>query len=355
MSDEEQEAKVSVRVDVDGDFVAGNKYVKNNYGPRGDERYAEAETHRVDLRRYLHDLLEEVGTIKIPGIRTGAGEALSPEPIEQLYTPLRSKEVRAREMGRVAQADAERLVADEWDEEDGGEPETQRVTLVELFREHRHLLLFGQPGAGKSTFSKLVACMLARDLLGSQAPLPEEDEPSRPWRTEHLGLRPDRPPPLPALLRVRDLVGVLAREEEDGDNRRPDDFGWILRLLARRTQPTDASADRGYDLRVQEWRDWLAAEDGEGALLILDGLDEAANTSVHERVVKIIRSACKEWARCRIVVTSRPFGAEGLLVRDHDFHRAEIDDFGPKEIELFVSKWSPLRSRQSVVQGGELA
>ena len=345
MSDEEQETKAPGRVDVDGDLVAGDKNVVNNYYVRGDDgRFAEAEAHGVDLRRYLDDLLEEVGTIKIPGIRTRAGEALPPEPIEQLYTPLRSKEVRARDMGRIAHAEAQARVADERGDDDG-ESEAQRVTLAELLSEHRHLLLIGQPGAGKSTFSDLVVCMLARDLVGPRTPAAAEDEkaedePALPWRTEYLGLSPERAPPLPALLRVRDLVGVLAREEECGDSRRPDDFGWILRLLAGRTQPTDASVDRGHDVRVQQWRDWLDAEGGDGALLILDGLDEAANTSVHERVVKIIRSACKQWSGCRIIVTSRPFGVEGLLVRGHGFHRAEIDDFGPEEIELFVGKWS---------------
>lgn len=345
MSDEEQDTKAADRVDVGGDLVTGDKYVENNYYVSGDdERFAEAEAHGVELRRYLDDLLEEVGTIKIPGIRTRAGEALPPEPIEQLYTPLRSKEIRGREMGRVAPAEAR--VADERGDADG-ESEAQRVTLAELLSEHRHLLLIGQPGAGKSTFSDLVVCMLARDLVGARTPATAaadddkaEDEPAQPWRTEYLGLSPERAPPLPALLRVRDLVGVLAREEECGESRRPDDFGWILRLLARRTQPTDASVDRGHDVRVQQWRDWLDAEGGDGALLILDGLDEAANTSVHERVVKIIRSACRQWSACRIIVTSRPFGVEGLLVRGHGFHRAEIDDFGPEEIELFVGKWS---------------
>jgi len=354
MSDEEQDTKAASRVDVGHDLVVGDKHVEINYYVREDDgRFAEAEAHGVDLRRYLDDLLEEVGTIKIPGIRTRAGEALPPEPIEQLYTPLRSKEVRARDMGRVAhakaQADAQPVPGKRGD--DDGESEAQPVTLAELLSEHRHLLLLGQPGAGKSTFSDLVVCMLARDLVGARTPAAAaaaaaandekaEDEPALPWRTEYLGLSPERAPPLPALLRVRDLVGVLAREEECGDCRRPDDFGWILRLLAGRTQPTDASVDRGHDVRVQQWRDWLDAEGGDGALLILDGLDEAANTSVHERVVKIIRSACRQWSACRIIVTSRPFGVEGLLVRGHGFHRAEIDDFGPEEIELFVGKWS---------------
>lgn len=154
-----------------------------------------------------------------------------------------------------------------------------------------------------------------------------------PWREEHLGSPRDQPL-LPVLIRLRDLVQEL-RDPQAA--REPSDRGWLLRILATRTRPADVDDDRGRDERRQQWDRWL--ERGE-ALLLLDGLDEVSDLDLRDKVKAIVRSACETWPQCRIVITSRPLLIDALTAPPLRFHHEPIGDFGPKEVERFVSQWS---------------
>ncbi len=72
-------------------------------------------------------------------------------------------------------------------------------------------------------------------------------------------------------------------------------------------------------------------------MLILDGLDEVADDQMRKRVFSIFRDARREWNRARVVVTTRPFGAEA--VGKMGFHHAMIQDFGTEEIREFIERW----------------
>lgn len=252
----------------------------------GQALLAAARRHRVNLDDYLTNLLAEVDHIDIKAVHTTSKEAMR-APIEELYTPLRSRDApHERDPGRPP---------------DGAQREDDpRRLLRDALREHPRLLLVGKAGAGKTTFIHLIACMHARDI---RQPRPPGEA---PWREEHLGYPRDQPPLLPALIRLRDLVKEL-RDPQAA--REPSDRGWLLRILAARTRPADVDDDRGRDERRQQWDRWL--ERGE-ALLLLDGLDEVSDLDLREKVKAIVRSACETWPQCRIVITSRPLLIDAL-------------------------------------------
>ncbi|MEM7586209.1 MAG: SUMF1/EgtB/PvdO family nonheme iron enzyme, partial [Acidobacteriota bacterium] len=71
-------------------------------------------------------------------------------------------------------------------------------------------------------------------------------------------------------------------------------------------------------------------------ILLLDGLDEAADDALRRRIFEIFRDACRRW-QGPVVVTSRPIATGPLL--ELGFHRATIEPFGDAEIRAFVSHW----------------
>ncbi|MGZ9057592.1 NACHT domain-containing protein, partial [Methylomagnum sp.] len=252
----------------------------------------------VDITPWLKALLDRTGHIEISGIGSGVGRTkdASRYPIEQLYTALRSR------------GEAEDLAG-----------RSDRMSLANLMSRHQLLLIEGQPGAGKTTFLRLVATMLARDLLRMPCP----DGPS--WRQKHLGMDGRAKLPAPLFLRLSELAILLA---ETRNKQSSDDRCRLLDLLAR-----TASAADGEDWR-KYWEGLLTR--GE-AILLLDGLDEVADNRLRDRVFAIFRDACRHWVKSPVVVTSRPFGAEA--VRKMGFHHAVIEDFGKEEVREFIERW----------------
>lgn len=290
------------RVDVKG-HLAGRDIIEKHVHVHPDPAPAE-----LDITAHLQALLPTVEKIEIVGIASGPGRSRDALicPIEQLYTSMATRSER-----------------------DGLKSDARhpgRVRLSELLPAHRRLLLVGQPGAGKTTFARLVACMLARDIL----------DPARepPWRSEYLGLAADRPAPVPALVRMASLVGLFEKHSAPG---RPDDRTWLLDLLA------GTSAHRSH-VTALEPRDHASHRDAWDALLrrgevllLLDGLDEVADATLRARVLRVFQDACRAWLG-GIIVTSRPIELE--MLRALGFHEATIEPFGPEEVARFVGQWT---------------
>lgn len=252
----------------------------------------------ADFQGYLTALIDRTSHISISGISSaGSVKGALRHPIEKLHTPLRSR------------GGLEDLPA-------GGFRREGLAGLPELLPRYPRLLLEGQPGAGKTTFLHLVASLLARDVQGMNCP----DGAS--WRERHLGLA--GPARLPVLVRISDLVPLLTRED---DHLRHDDRRRLLDLLSALCEKNEYRIDR------DAWRDLL---EGEGALLLLDGLDEVADPGLRERIFAIFRDAARHW-RCPIVVASRPIQTAAL--RDMGFHVATVEPFGEPEIRTFIDHW----------------
>ncbi|MEM7200458.1 MAG: SUMF1/EgtB/PvdO family nonheme iron enzyme [Planctomycetota bacterium] len=264
-----------------------------------------SETPRAedDLAPYLDRVIAEHGKLRIVGIGSGHGrtkEALHP-PIEQIYTTLRAR--RGME-----------LAAD-------GEPHPRTAEpahLGALLPHHQRLLIEGQPGAGKTTFLRLVCCMLARDRAG--VPCPDASS----WRAKYLGLADDEPARVPVFVRIAELVALIEPEPEGADSRH--------RLLDLVAQQCGRSRVGLNDAR------WESVFQRGDAWLLLDGLDEVAEPKLRARVFAIFDDACRHWPDCPVTVTSRPIATEQLR-RDHDFSYAEIDSFDRGQIEAFIERW----------------
>jgi len=183
-------------------------------GPLPQAAAPEADAREADWSRYLDVLNDQTDHIEIRGISSSSSVHGARHPIEQLYTPLTSRGMPPRAMA-PSEDGLEAL---------GGGP----IELADLLPRHRRLLIEGQPGAGKTTFLRLVACVLARDAAGRPCPG------GGSWREAHLGL-PSDAPPTPIFLRLADLVPLLAEDSA----LRHDDERWLLDLLERLSATND--------------------------------------------------------------------------------------------------------------------
>ena len=199
----------------------------------------------ADFQSYLEALIDRTSHISINGISSaGSVKGALRHPIEKLYTPLRSR----------------------------GDLEDFRglAGLPDLLPRHPRLLLEGQPGAGKTTFLRLVACLLARDILGIECP----DGPSWRkllWASTAKGASSAGSPPHQRSCSLADT------------GKRPDcatmtDAGSsISSKRCVRTMSTNSSG--GLELPARE---------GE-AILLLDGLDEVADEGLRARILEVFR------------------------------------------------------------------
>ncbi|MEO5370136.1 MAG: SUMF1/EgtB/PvdO family nonheme iron enzyme [Magnetococcus sp. DMHC-1] len=247
------------------------------------------------LNPWLHSLLDRTQHIKISGIGTGKGrgkEAKPVYPIEDLYTTLKSRDERGTmDLGH------------------------ESLLLQQLLPHHFRLLIEGAPGSGKTTFLKLVATMLARDLLG--IPCPDGTS----WRNCHLGLDDTKKPKIPLFLKLSELENKLAEKGWDDRSR-------LLDLLG---DAPNASHDPA-------WRDhWETELQAGNVMLLLDGLDEVANPKARDLVFEIFQDALRHWKKCPLVVTSRPFETERL--RQLGFTETTIAPFEENEIQEFLDHW----------------
>ena len=255
----------------------------------------------VAFASWLESLLDRTGTLEIRGIGSGLGrqQEAGKYPIEQLYTPLRSQ-------GGLD------------DQQTQTREEQKSVSLAKLLPKHRRLLIEGQPGAGKTTFLKLVAAMLTKDLL--KIVHPEGGS----WQEQHLGMQDAARYPL--FLRLSELALLLAVDQKPVP---ADDHRRLLDLLAGSPNAaTDVAWHNHWDNLLQEGR----------AIVLLDGLDEVADEGLRKRVILIVHDAVRNWKNCPIIVTSRPFGVGQM--KGLDFQHVRIDPFGDDEISTFIDRWS---------------
>jgi len=192
--------------------------------------------------------------------------------------------------------------------------EERRVPALEEIGRREHLVLLGDPGSGKSTLVNFLALCLAGDALGD-----------------------------PRINRA--LLGE----------------GWTLpRLLPLRVILRDYAA-RGL---VQDWSLWefLAAELGrirsnggnleayaphlrrelerDGGLLLLDGLDEVPEAGRRrEQLKEAVEQFCRDFPRCRVVVTARPYAYQKPEWQLPGFEVRRLAPFSPKQAQEFIGRW----------------
>jgi len=213
------------------------------------------------------------------------------------------------------------------------EKESRRVSALEQLNRHKHLVLLGDPGSGKSTFVNFVALCLAGEALGSPtanlklltAPLPKdqdedkkEKETPQPWYHGSL---------LPVRIILRDFAARgLPPVGQKASTKHLCDF------IAAELDPHALSAFA--EPLHNELRE-------KGGLLLLDGLDEVPESRKAGRTQ--IKQAVEDFAacfpRCRLLVTSRTYAYQQQDWRLPDFREAVLAPFSPGQIRRFVEHW----------------
>jgi hypothetical protein len=160
-------------------------------------------------------------------------------------------------------------------------------------------VLLGAPGSGKTTLMSYFAVMLAQK------------------KAQTLGLAPDTDF-LPILIRLRDLsrhrdISILEYINQFARNH----------LSVKKLPP-------GF------FEYWL--EDGR-ALILLDGLDEIAETAKRYEVVQRIEMFLKQFQQNRAIITSRPAGYRRDFLRTEDFPHYQLQSFDDAKIEEFINRW----------------
>jgi len=251
----------------------------------------------VDIGNYLRSLRERTAYIDIRGLQVGSGRA-NRFLIDELYIPLTtSAPARDKDPKRDTVRDL-------------------RVELDEAL-ENRRLVIVGDPGAGKTTFLCRIANLLCRALMG--------DDPAARRRLRLDGK------PFPILIRLAELA-----EHIEGCRRRDngpvpaDSPAWLPHFLATTSEESGAGLDESF------FREQLQ---GGSAMVLLDGLDEAASERQRKLLASLVQKASRDaYGKCRFVLTSRPAAYQGEAVLP-DFAHARIDALEPEAIETFLTRW----------------
>lgn len=279
-----------------------DKIEKSSFHMQGSPAKLKAEDEEKLLREYLKSVENDTRRIDIQGIssQAGAGKDAIHFPIEKIYTPLTTHHPGTR-TGIP-------------DEPDLGKHGTgERTPLIGLLSEQKRLLIVGDPGGGKTTFLKLIACVLAKDALGETSD----------GRKKHLGLSLEKPALIPIFLRL----AAIAEEMNRGSSEVA--VGASYRKLIQAMESLYASETS----QILQTR----LERGQCALL-LDGLDEVADPNLRRKLVQVVNGVMEHWGDNLIVLTSRPFGYQDVA-NSEQIATAHIDAFGKKEIEEFLVRW----------------
>jgi predicted MPP superfamily phosphohydrolase len=179
------------------------------------------------------------------------------------------------------------------------------IPLEEALRNNRKLVIEGKPGCGKTTFVRWLAWMLCR---------PGDPPDNLLWLKG-----------FPIWVRISELDQHIANTPKGGAAPATAvDARWIAHFLASHTE---------WGLDEAFFAGKLSQAD---TVLLLDGLDEAANEQRRVDMVNTIRAA-RQYG-CRIVVTTRPGAHEGRATLA-GFEPVVIDDLDDTGIDGFLLQW----------------
>ncbi len=168
-------------------------------------------------------------------------------------------------------------------------------------------VLLGSPGSGKTSLLSYFAVMLAQQ------------------RGKDLGLKLGIDY-LPILIRIRDL----ARQGNIS----------ILDYIQQFAQKSLSVKN----LPAGFFEYWL--EDGH-AVILLDGLDEVAESAKRYNVVQRIENFLGQFHHNRAIITSRPAGYKRDFFRTEEFTHYELQAFDNEKVEEFINRWYDSRVRDA--------
>jgi hypothetical protein len=168
--------------------------------------------------------------------------------------------------------------------------------------QHKHIVILGDPGAGKSTLARYVMLSLIDD---------EKIVASLKQIEGHL----------PLLIELRTFNAL--REEQKCDT-----FLEFLEFLGK---------TEGWHLTQVALHAHLKEKGN--ALVIFDGLDEVFDPKDRERVTHLIAGFIADYPQVRAIVTSRVIGYQRRILTDAGFAHFTLQDLEKAQVTTFITQW----------------
>jgi hypothetical protein len=234
-------------------------------------------------KRYLDHIRHRYGTLDVKGLVTQGPFSLEIEHVyvELAFAPNQASRVSGNPLPRAAVATGRH---DIWSFL--GSPQMGL----------RNFAILGAPGSGKTTLLNNITVVLAEH------------------RGRRFGVRRT-----PVLLSIRDHAEAIAANPEQT----------IIEVVNNSLRKMAIPAPDG----------WFQREFLKGrCLVMLDGLDEVADSNVRKVVAKWVERQMEAFdAKNQFLITSRPFGY--LSNRLSRVTVLEVCPFTPEQIELFIKQW----------------
>lgn len=178
------------------------------------------------------------------------------------------------------------------------------IPITAALDRHEHVLITGEPGAGKSTLAQFLALTLSRVWL----------------RTETGEDAPLREPVIPLRVTARGLTGDVT-------------WGSALAQAARQALGPMLVAEPSSSLFERRIR-------GVRWLVIVDGLDEIVDPAARASVIQALAARCRAGGDYRIAIMSRQLSEVDFApLRGQHIATYNLEPFGRAELESFARCW----------------
>ncbi|WP_273703258.1 hypothetical protein, partial [Candidatus Accumulibacter vicinus] len=284
---------------------------------------------RAVIADYLAALASELAGLKLGEIDVAASDTRrEPLQLADVYVPL-ATHLRLPERTTLAQWLASERQGARGERADLETARDSRpVSALEALAQHRQLTLLGSAGSGKSTFGASVLLTMAQAW------------PGRADRLADLGDAWTHGARLPVRVVLRRFAEALPAGGA------PSCAGDLWAFIGR---SLDAA---GYGLSPATCQTIRRVARDQGALFLLDGLDECGSEAARQRVLGAVDEFMRSAGRhCRFLLTARPYAwPGGADPAQGVYSLADLDD---EQIEQFIRAWYAALARRQWLSPGD--
>ena len=274
---------------------------------------------QVAKEKYYKQLRAKIGKVVFSGMAVDGTVVDEPGELAKIFVmpDVQRQSSKRYELAEMPlpdiASDGQKLV--QWEQRQqlkliGGQSASQpSILAAELLQSktERRVVLLGAPGSGKTTLINYLVVTATADTLGKG--IEETAANGSAFGIDQY---------FPILIRIRDLAG------------KPDLS--VLGFLAKFAE-TEMQVD---SVPIGFFQHWL--ETGQ-AIVLLDGLDEVADSTQRGKVVGKIGTFLSAYEHCPAIITSRPAGYRDDYFSRNQYPHYELLPFDDDKIEAFINHW----------------